>query len=100
MCIISLDDGTLRTVRMKLRAKGRKGGVKAVYSIETPKQWSSIAEGVKTSWFGKDSIKPTFGVMTALIGYSVASYVLCDLAGQMYKYGSFSFLLLIISGHL
>ena len=85
MRIINLDDGILRSVRMKLRAKGRKGGVKAVYSIETPKKCNSIAESVKNSWFSKEISNATFGVMTAIFGYSVASYVLCDLAGQMYK---------------
>ncbi len=70
---------------MKLKAKGRKSGVKAIFSIERSQQWGSLAQNTQNKWFSKDLNKPTFGAMTALIGYSVSSYVLCDLAEQPYK---------------
>ena len=69
---------------MKLRARGRKAGVKVIFSIEKPETWHSISDKVKKDWYGTEIIKPTFGTMTAMMGLSVASYVLCDLAGQMY----------------
>jgi len=78
------NDGIIRTTRMKLKAKGRKGGVKVIFSIEKPETWHSVSDKVKKDFFGTEIIKPTFGTMTAMMAYSVSSYVLCDLAGQMY----------------
>ena len=69
---------------MKLKARGRKGGVKVVFSIEKPEKWHTVSDKVKKDWFGTEIVKPTFGTMTAMMAYSVSSYVLCDLAEQMY----------------
>ena len=71
---------------MKLKARGRNKGVKVVFSIERPTKEHLVTERVKEHVAKAGIVTPKFGVMTALMAYSVASYVLCDIAGQMYTY--------------
>ena len=71
---------------MKLKARGRNKGVKVVFSLERPAKEHLVTERVKEHVVKAGKVAPKFGVMTALVAYSVASYVLCDIAGQMYTY--------------
>jgi tRNA A37 threonylcarbamoyladenosine dehydratase len=85
-----------RAVRVKLKKKGITSGFPVVFSTErTTRELLPLKEHQKDD---PDKFRllpnyrvriiPVFSCMPAIMGQSIASYVLCDLAGQMFKYRS------------
>jgi tRNA A37 threonylcarbamoyladenosine dehydratase len=76
-----------------LKKKGVTTGVKCVFSVErTERELLPLKEHQKVDpdQFRllpnyRVRIVPVFSAMPALMGQTISSYVLCDIAGQLYK---------------
>jgi len=92
-CLNELDDDLSRALRTKLKKKGVTSGFPVVFSTErTTRELLPLKEFQKEHPDNyrilpnyRVRIVPVFSCMPALMGQSIASYVLCDLADQLFK---------------
>ncbi len=81
-------------MRIKLRKHNIHKGITCVYSTErTTRELLPLKahqEEKPHEYQLIDNLRvrivPVFSAMPALMGQAIASYVLCDIAGQLYKY--------------
>ncbi|KAL4485467.1 hypothetical protein ABPG72_008335 [Tetrahymena utriculariae] len=86
-------DDLSRAVRTKLKKYKVNDGIKVVLSVERSERellplkehQESNPDEYKVFSNYRLRIVPVLGTMPALVAYSLSSYVLCDLAGQLYK---------------
>ena len=93
LLIIKLDDDLARAVRVNLKKQKITKGVTCVYSTErTQRELLPLQEHQKddpdnfrllTKY--RVRIVPVIATMPAIVGLSIASWVLCEIAGQPYK---------------
>lgn len=82
-----------RALRLKLKKKGVHDGIPVVYSTErTERKLLPLKEHQEVDPDNfrllpgyRVRIIPVFSAMPALVGYSIASYALCDIAGHAYE---------------
>ena len=92
--IFCTDDDLARALRLKLNKRYKiSQGVKILYSYEKTERnllplkdhQTEKPEEYRVFQNYRLRIVPVLGTMPALMGYALSSYVLCDIAGQLYK---------------